>query len=288
MESIRPELLHFIEITRAGSFTQAARRLGCGQPLLSKSIQKLEHELKLKLLTRTSHGVTPTRAGEHLLQKLHPWVARWSEIESELREQRQEIAGSYTLGCHASVGSDALPKLLPELLRAHPDLEFKLVHRSSKEVTEDVLAFRLDFGIVIDPFPYPDLVIAPLGTRRVKVWRSKSTTPENDLTSEHCVLFFNPELIRGAKMLEKAIAAGAPIRRVVTSNSYEVITELVLSGAGIGILPESLAAQREGLKTVEFEGASLEHALALIYRKDFQNTAASRTIASMIKNNLKT
>ena len=287
MESIKPELLYFLEVARAGSFTEAARRLGCGQPLLSKSIQKLERELKLKLLTRTSQGVTPTRAGEHLVQKIQPWIARWGEIESELREQRQEIAGSYTLGCHVSVGSDVLPRFLPHLLRTYPDLDFKISHRSSKEVTEDVLAFRLDFGIVIEPFPYPDLVIAPLGTRRVKVWAAKNSTPENDLRSERCVLFLNPELIRGAKMLEKTVAAGAPIRRVVPANSYEVITELVVSGAGIGILPEQVATKREGLRAVEFEGATLEYSLALVYRKDFQNTIASQTIVQAIKKSLK-
>src|SRR6202795_4379642 len=76
-----PDLVAFLAVARERSFTRAAAKLGVSQSALSHTIRGLEERLGLRLLTRTTRSVSPTEAGERLLQTVGP---RLEEIEAEL------------------------------------------------------------------------------------------------------------------------------------------------------------------------------------------------------------
>src|SRR5882757_601776 len=87
------DLLAFVAVAREWSFTRAAAKLGVSQSALSHTMRGLEERLGLRLLTRTTRSVSPTDAGERLLQTVGP---RFEEIEAEiaaLSELRQKPAG---------------------------------------------------------------------------------------------------------------------------------------------------------------------------------------------------
>src|SRR3977135_2045278 len=75
------DLLAFVVVARERSFTKAAAKLGVSQSALSHTIRGLEARLGLRLLTRTTRSVSPTEAGERLLQTVGH---RFEEIEAEL------------------------------------------------------------------------------------------------------------------------------------------------------------------------------------------------------------
>src|SRR5205809_7873483 len=75
------DLLAFLAVAKDKSFTRAAAKLGVSQSALSHTIRGLETRLGLRLLTRTTRSVSPTEAGERLLQTVGP---RFEEIEAEL------------------------------------------------------------------------------------------------------------------------------------------------------------------------------------------------------------
>src|SRR5436309_7597000 len=88
------DLLAFLAVARERSFTKAAAKLGVSQSALSHTIRGLEQRLGLRLLTRTTRSVSPTEAGERLLQTVGP---RFDEIEAELAglsELREKPAGT--------------------------------------------------------------------------------------------------------------------------------------------------------------------------------------------------
>src|SRR5213592_1314837 len=80
------DLLAFVAVGRERSFTRAAAKLGVSQPALSHTIRELEARLGVRLLTRTTRSVSPTQAGERLLQTVGPRV---EEIEAELAAIRE-------------------------------------------------------------------------------------------------------------------------------------------------------------------------------------------------------
>src|SRR5271155_3919452 len=88
------DVLAFLAVARERSFTRAAAKLGVSQSALSHTIRGLEERLGLRLLTRTARSVSPTEAGERLLQTVGP---RFEEIEAELaalKELRDKPTGT--------------------------------------------------------------------------------------------------------------------------------------------------------------------------------------------------
>src|SRR5579863_9800703 len=121
------DLLAFLAVAKERSFTRAAAKLGVSQSALSHTIRGLEERLGLRLLTRTTRSVSPTEAGERLLQSAGP---RFEEIEAELAalsEFRDKPAGTIriTAGEHAadSILWPALQKLLPD----YPDINVEII-----------------------------------------------------------------------------------------------------------------------------------------------------------------
>src|SRR5260221_6439204 len=87
------ELTAFLAVAREESFTKAAAKLGVSQSALSHTVRALEERLGVRLLTRTTRSVSPTEAGERLLQAIGP---RFEEIETEVsavRDLREKPAG---------------------------------------------------------------------------------------------------------------------------------------------------------------------------------------------------
>src|SRR3954467_2921715 len=88
------DLLAFLAVGRERSFTRAAAKLGVSQSGLSRTIRELEARLGVRLLARTTRSVSPTEAGERLLQTIGP---RFEEIEAELQavsELRDKPSGT--------------------------------------------------------------------------------------------------------------------------------------------------------------------------------------------------
>src|SRR6204780_4206808 len=91
------DLMAFLAVARERSFTRAAAKIGVSQSALSHTIRGLEERLRLRLLTRTTPSVSPTEAGERLLETVGP---RFEEIEAELAalgELREKPAGTISI-----------------------------------------------------------------------------------------------------------------------------------------------------------------------------------------------
>src|SRR4051812_20506959 len=113
------DLLAFLAVARERSFTRAAAQLEVSQSALSHTIRGLEERLGLRLLTRTTRSVSPTEAGERLLQHVGP---RFDEIEAELTgltELREKPAGMIRITASEYAADAVLWPKLPNLLREY-------------------------------------------------------------------------------------------------------------------------------------------------------------------------
>src|SRR2546423_2459853 len=91
------DLQAFVAVARDRSFTKAAAKLGVSQSALSHAMRELEERLGVRLLTRTTRSVSPTEAGERLMQRVGPHL---EEIEAELdalSEFRDKPSGTIRL-----------------------------------------------------------------------------------------------------------------------------------------------------------------------------------------------
>lgn len=154
------DLLGFVTVAREGSFTKAAAVLGVTQSALSQTIRALEERLQIRLLTRTTRSVSPTPAGERLMNAIGH---RFDEIEAELdalTDLRDKPAGTVRITCGDGVLQKVLlPKLAP-VLKAYPDitLEFDMNYGF-----RDIVADRFDAGVRLGSTIDKDMVALPIG-----------------------------------------------------------------------------------------------------------------------------
>ncbi len=279
------ELQYFLEVTNTLNVSRAAERLGISQPTLSLAIQRLEHSCGTPLLIRTKAGVKLTHAGQKLVVQVRSLISDWERIKGDVLKDEEEVRGQYTIGCHTSVALFSLPEFLPSLLQENPHFELKLVHDLSRKITEDVISFKIDFGIVVNPWEHPDLIIRPLWKDEVTLWTAKKPTPLQDAFSGEGILIADPDLIQSQTILKQLSKSKMKFKRNITSSNLEVISSLIAHGCGVGILPTRVATRLKSLelKTAAKDSPKFYDKICLVYRADAQRSKANRTLAKFIE-----
>ncbi|MHC8400634.1 LysR family transcriptional regulator [Pseudomonas sp. MDT1-17] len=239
------DLLSFVTVAREGSFTRAASILGVSQSALSQAISGLEARLQIRLLTRTTRSVSPTVAGERLLQAIGH---RFDEIEAELdvlTELRDKPAGTVRITCGDHVlRKTLLPKLTP-LLHEYPDIEIEF---DVNYGFRDIVADRFDAGVCLGDTIDKDMIAVPIGLPlRMAVvaaptYFATRGIPKNprDLMDHSCINqrmqtsggLYVWDFERRGKQLNVRVTGQ------LTFNTSVHIVDAALSGLGIAYLPE--------------------------------------------------
>ncbi|WP_440465968.1 LysR substrate-binding domain-containing protein [Pseudomonas sp. YH-1] len=155
------DLIAFVTVAREGSFTKAAAQLGVSQSALSHTIRALETRLGLRLLSRTTRSVSPTEAGERLLNTLAP---RFEEIEAELAalsDFRDKPVGTLRITAAEHAASTVLWPKLAKVLPDYPDIKVEV---SIDYGLTDIAAERFDAGVRLGDQVAKDMIavrIAP-------------------------------------------------------------------------------------------------------------------------------
>ncbi len=268
------EIKYFVEVANCKNLSRAAERIGIRQPTLSLSIKKLESGLGVDLLIRTKTGVLLTKFGHEFLIGAKNILEDWERLKGQALAQNEEIGGRYTIGIHPSVALYTLRYFLPKLLNKYPKLEIKLNHGLSRMMTEEVISFRVDFGIVVNPVSHPDLVITNLCKDEVTFWAS----PKNINTD---ILIYDPDLIQSQDLLKKI---KVKFSRAIQSSNLEVIRDLTISGAGVGILPARVATTGGGkIELFKKNAPKFSDQISLVYRADAIKGSTPRVLIDAIK-----
>jgi DNA-binding transcriptional LysR family regulator len=117
----------FVLVVDSGSFSAAARHLNVGQPAVSKSIAQLESRLGVKLLVRTTRGLTPTEAGLSFYERARRAIEEAEEAELAARGAGAGLTGKLRVSAAVTFARLHLMPRLPEFLAQHPDLELEVV-----------------------------------------------------------------------------------------------------------------------------------------------------------------
>ncbi len=268
------DLRYFFEVTRTLNISRAAERLGVGQPTVSQAIRRLEANFGTRLLDRYKTGVRLTAAGERLLREGRPALENWARLKETVTASHSQIEGLYSIGCHPSVGLYALPTFMKKLVADNPGLELRLAHGLSREIAEQVVSFKLDFGLVINPVPHPDLVIRELCRDEVGLWSAAGAVTDT--------LLLDPALAQSQALLKRLKKAKLTFRRRTESTHLEILAVMAQSGCGVAMLPARVAQRFVGLKPFKPGVEPFEDKLCLVYRADRRFSAAAKLIADTI------
>lgn len=136
----------FVLVVETGSFSAAARRLGVGQPAVSKTVSQLETRLGVKLLARSTRGLSPTEAGQGFFERAKRAIEEADEADLAAKGAGNGLTGRLRICAAVTFARIHLIPRLPEFYAKHPDLELDVIldDRNVDLVQEGIdLAFRM-------------------------------------------------------------------------------------------------------------------------------------------------
>ncbi len=134
----------FHAVAEAGSFTSATVNLNLSQSAISRQIQSLEEDLKVKLFERHARGLTLTENGEYVYKTAHEVISKLKEVETSLGDQKNKPSGKITITTVRSFGTHWLTPRIQEFMKLNPEIEVELIF-DDKEL--DLSTRQADIGI---------------------------------------------------------------------------------------------------------------------------------------------
>ncbi|HLG48633.1 MAG TPA: LysR family transcriptional regulator [Reyranella sp.] len=156
------DLNAFLAVARAGGFRDGARATGLSASGLSEAVRRLESQLGVRLLHRTTRSVVPTEAGARLIERLGPALGEVQAALDVVNGFRDRPAGTLRLNVPMSAARLVLPAIVPRFLAAYPEIRLEVM---ADEGFVDVLAAGCDAGIRYDERLEQDMIAVPIGPR---------------------------------------------------------------------------------------------------------------------------
>jgi DNA-binding transcriptional LysR family regulator len=154
-------LRYFLAVSEELHFGRAAQRLHIAQPPLSQAIRKLEHELGVSLLRRTSRVVTQTEAGRVFAEEARNVLASFDRALAEARKSGG-VGTKLRIGCAVDLAIERLLRFLTALHETEPALEAHVTHLAASEQVARLRRGDLDLGIFFHAEEYDDLEMSPV------------------------------------------------------------------------------------------------------------------------------
>ena len=244
----------FHAVAEAGSFTSATVTLNLSQSAISRQIQSLEDDLKVKLFERHARGLTLTENGEYVYKTAHEVISKLKEVETSLGDQKNKPSGKITITTVRSFGTHWLTPRIQEFMQLHPEMEVELIF-DDKEL--DLSTRQADIGIFMRRPKQLNYIQKKLIDINYHIYGSNAYLEKfgmpktvNDLNKHKFISFgrgtpspvYNPDwaIKIGMKDSKKR-------KSVMKVNSVMGLLLAVESGVGLAALPDYLVVQSKNL-----------------------------------------
>ena len=280
------QLRYFVAVAEELSFTRAARRLHVSQPPVSRQIERLEHEVGLRLLERTRQRVRLTEAGRAFYEQARATLASAEAAVASARRASEGEVGRLALGFGGSVAY-LLPGVLSRFRARYAGVELVLHPLHLAQQYEALQRDTIDFGLLILPiedagleteiFLREPLVAAlPPGHPLCKKRRLRV----EQLASCDFVLFPWMRGVGYGRLVMRVCSRAGFVPRVVQEASpMESIIGMVGAGVGVSILPAM--AERQHVARVEYRPLADAFAvadIAMAWKKSNRSPVLARFI----------
>ena len=241
------QLRYLIAVADEQHFTRAAAREHVAQPALSQQIRRLEAELGLTLVQRTTRRVAMTEAGELLVGRARRAIAELEAATAELQSLAGVQAGRLSVGALHTMGPVDLSLLLATFHRRYPGVELTVREQSSDELAAMLRDDEVDLaflsvteriqshGLTLHPLVREGLVAVLPPDHRLAGRREVRLA---ELAGDAFISFREGARLREL-LVTAAAAAGFAPRIALESNESRRICSLVSRGLGVAILPRS-------------------------------------------------
>jgi DNA-binding transcriptional LysR family regulator len=254
----------FIAVVAEGSFARAADRLGIGRSAVSRSVQRLEDQLNVRLFLRTTRSTTLTREGDMFYASCHTGVDRIVQAVEEMRDLREgPPRGHLRISSAVGFGRKVVAPLLNEFQLCYPDVSIDLV---LSDKPTDFISDRVDIEFRNGRIEDAQIIARQVIPMQMLVCASPAYAKANalpatvDELSKHQCINFRHASGRVADWEFKVNGHGHKSlpRAKLTYNDIDLVLQAVLDGQGIAQLPGYLICQ--ALRSGELVACLAQHA----------------------------
>ena len=270
----------FHAVAVAGSVTSATVNLNLSQSAISRQIQSLEDDLKVKLFERHARGLTLTENGEYLFKTAREVIAKLKEVETTLSDKINKPSGKLTVTTFVSFGTTWLTPRIQEFMQLNPEIEIELIF-DDKEL--DLSTRQADIGIWARRPKQLNYIQKKLIDINYHIYGApkyleKNGYPKtiNDLNKHKFISFgkgtpspvFNPDWA-----LKLGIKDNKKRKSCMKVNSVYGLLLAVQSGVGLAALPDYLTIKQPNIVKVlpSVEGPITE--AHFVYPESLKNVA---------------
>lgn len=241
----------FIEVAERKGFAAAARHLGISRSIATRYVADLEADLGVQLLVRTTRTVTPTLAGQIYLERARTISLELDRANDLVREQQLSLSGMLRVSAPLSFGQRFLPQAVAQfrILNADMDLKLDLTDRMVDIVSEDYdMALRISGPPTDKSTIWRKICRVPRVLVASPFYLSERGRPgvPADLSGHDCLGYSH---FAGGRTWtfthpQSGGTSTVAVHQSIECNDGDVIADLAQEGAGIGLLPLFIVAER--------------------------------------------
>jgi LysR family transcriptional activator of glutamate synthase operon len=276
------QLCYFEAVVRHRHFTRAADELHVAQSALSHQVRRLEDELGVELLHRTTRSVQPTHAGELVARHARSILREAESLADEIKDLRGVVRGRLTVGALLFGGELDIPALLGRFTARFPGVEVSLREGSVRRLSAGLRDGSIDMTFALEAKPPDEFERLPLSTERLALvlapghrLAGSEPLPVSELDGEPLIAFADGSSVR--RLVDRAYAdAGVAPRIALEGTDLALVRALVAQGIGLAILPRTFAELPGPPITLRPLEPELEMTVALWWRRDRHLSPAAR------------
>ncbi len=287
------ELRYLVAVDEQRHFGRAAEACFVSQPTLSTQVRKLEGELGVELFERAPRRVTPTAAGERIIDHARKVLAEVDLIEAIARSASEPGTATLRIGAFPTLAPYLLPHVVPRLHAEFPKVELLWVEEKTEQVIEGLLEGRLDAGLLALPVDAPQLQQRDLFTEDFLLavpadhpLAGSGPVDPGVLSGADVLLLTDGHCLRD-QALEVCALAGAAERRGFRATSLETLRQMVAAGVGVTLLPKLSVSppvpENSGVRTVGFTDPVPSRRIAMFWRRTSVHAELLEELATVIE-----
>jgi len=277
-----------VHIVDAGSINRASLIIGIAQPALSQQLAILESELKVRLLDRSSTGVSPTEAGRRLYMRSQVILRQLGSLKLELNEAADTIAGVVAVGMPPSYGASIGNVLLARVRAEHPRLLLQIIEDGAAGLASRLRAGVLDMAVSPVGLADPDLEEEVLLQEELFLVRAPplQEVPHDlsRLAALPWIVTSSPNAIRD--LLNAVFTqAGLEPNIVAEINSLPMVIRAVQQNLGVTLLPQAAIGEALAAGTVaisQFIQPAPQRTIHLYRRRGKSTTPGEQAVHGLV------
>lgn len=239
------QLEYLVAVARELNFRKAAEACSVSQPSLSAQIQQLESLLGIQLFERDRRGVRATPAGEALARRAEAVLAQVQDLEAAAQAFHRPLTGRLRLGAIPTMAPYLLPRAVPAVRQAWPELQLLLREEQTHACLESLLDGRMDVALLALEAELGDVHVVPLFRDPFVAvvpadhpLAGESTVGEDQLLAERLLLLEEGHCLR-SQVLEACRRRDAEDDLdVFEATSLTTLVQMVAMGLGVTLVPE--------------------------------------------------